>query len=255
MKYKELWKKTDMKYRISVFLICALVLGVVGVKSVQGYQNNSEQAPKIVNEAGGIINYAEAENVPQEQIEEVFGASATDYSSRQFIDVNGDVVYHLKMQFKDATTTIVSFTDPFLTASSTSSASPVLRTDGSIQWIGATSTVELVQLIQTGAATTSFWVECGAASDPTATSSVDLLYSGTVGTSTNGNYFENGLTSVMGLSAGASSTSTPKIVLTPTYPYFTCKVHADDYTDMTPFTQSSNTFDGYGMIQVRRMRF
>lgn len=255
---KKKTKSLVEKLKFRSALVALVAVSVIGVGyGVKAYQNNAEQAPDKVFE--NVENYYEAEVPTLEtktlnEVEDVFGAASRDYSVSPFIDVNGDVIYHLQQTFIDASTTIVSIPDPFLVASSTGVTMPVLRTDGTIEWLGATSTVEMARLYITGAATTSYWVECGAAANASATSSVDLIHSGTVATSTLAT-IENDLLEVQGGDGSSDATSTSKILLTPNYPYFTCVVHLDDITDSKAFTQTGNTFAGKIWLRVSRSRF
>ena len=239
--------KQNLLVKLSAYKVAFIVAGIViifgGAFVTRAYQSGNV-APKVVIENG---NYIEASNTIEDG--DTLGAATSDYSVRRLLDVNGDQTYYLTKTFTDATTTIVSFPNPFLTASTTSSASPVLRTDGTTQWIGATSTVDFVRLNITGAATSFYSIVCGASAVPSENVAIHLLGSGTVATGTLA-YIENNLN----LGSGVTGSSTAKIALNSSLPYFNCLLTATPGGDGTPITQASNTFDGEASIRVGRIR-
>jgi len=232
--------------------VMTLVIMLVGGFIVRAYSSSGE-APKVVAEAGSVVNFNEASIADLEDSDEgTLGASTADYAYRTLMDVNGDQTYHVSQTFIDASTTIVSIPNPFLTVSSTSNTNPVLKTDGTVQYQGVTTTVDFVGLRITGAATSSYSIVCGSSADATSAGiSIHLLGSGTVATSSLA-YIENNLIVINGATVTGSSTA--KIMLTPALPYFKCIAVATGGGDGTPITQTSNTFDGNAMVRFNRIR-
>jgi len=233
-------KLKTMKLKLYAVISVLLVVGVIAVISgVKAYQSYGD-APKVVVEG----DYIEAPVTTVDALDEVLGASTSDYAYRTLMDVNGDRTYHITQSFIDASTTIISIPNPFLVVSSTNGGFPVLRTDGTTEYNGATSTVDFVRLNITSAATTSYSIVCGASAAKADPPSIHLLGSGTVNTSSLA-YIENNLT----VGADVSGSSTPKILMTPKYPYFNCLVTVTGGADGEAITQASNTFDGYATVR------
>jgi hypothetical protein len=240
-----------MKLKLNAAIVVGIVIGLValfgGVKAYQSYG----EAPKVVNEAGGIVNFNEASPVLDTFVSDELGAVSSPYLSSNVFSVNGDITYHLTQTFQDATTTLVSIPNPFLTVSTTNSGAAVLRTDGLTQWVGATSTVELARLYITGAATSSLGILCGAASTPTAIPSVAIVSttaSWSIATSSIG-VIENNVTAAQGGLVDVGTVA--KIMLNTALPYFNCRVDAQVAAAVT---QATNTLDGKIIIRVSRQQ-
>ena len=218
-------KKTQFGLFASIGIIC--LVSVLAIGAVV-YAYESYTAAKIVNEAGGIINYNEAQPQPQEQISEELGAMPGTTFTQTFMNWNGELISHQVGTFKDATTTIASFLNPF----------------GS----SATSTIELARLSMTGVATSTYTVACGAATTAFATPTYSIISSDSVATSSANIVIENGIaTAYVGNSAGPGGGSVNKIMLTSAYPYFVCKV-TTSYEGA--FTEVTNTFSGRYAIRI-----
>lgn len=166
--------------------------------------------------------------VKADGVERPVGSLTSPDIQSQYISINGDTQYHIVQTFIDASTTIVSFQNPFGTS--------------------ATATVDMARLEITSPATSTFTVSCGASATPTANPSYAIISSGAVNTSTIGMVVNN-LTAALG---GVADGGTVHIVeLTPTYPYFVCNVTANV---SAAFTQQTNTFDGKATVRIWRTR-
>ena len=255
-KIKGKQENLKMKFKLFGAIGMAVIIAVIGIGyGVKAYQSSSEQAPKIVNESGGIINYNEAEEANALDYEmalddEIIMGAMSDPLHQGALSCYNDLcTYIVQQNFIDASTTIVSIVSPFIAPTSSLGGGVVVKTVTGKGWTGATSTVDLARLYITTAATTSFTVLCGAATQPNASPAIHLIGSGTVATSSGG-IIENNVTTAMG--AGITGSTTAKIVLTPDMPYFNCVV--------TPsvagaITQTTNELDGKIIVRFNRMRF
>lgn len=237
-------KKLKMQYKIVLGLL--VVVAIVGVGlGVKAYVSN--EAPKYVVEGNMVVNEAPAVIEPDE---EMFGAlSSPDITSR-YLSVNGDIVFHITGELKDASTTIVSIENPFRKA--TSSASDVVfpnSTNSGIGSTGATSTVEFMRIDIGTAATSTFTVACGANSVNFGSAAYNILSSDSISTSSIGTLINN-VSSTYNLGMG-DNTSVAKIMLTPTFPYLTCVV-TTSYEGA--FTEATNTFDGKFTARITKQR-
>lgn len=122
-----------------------------------------------------------------------------------------------------------------------------MRTAGGIGWTVNTTTVDFAGITVTGAATTTLVYSCGASAGASTAPSVVLL-TGTMNTSTTG-YFENNLTAALGGSVDGGTVA--KITLTPTYPYFVCKVTPHVAEGVTG---STNTYEAQITVRMSRTR-
>ena len=231
-----------------VAVFAFIVASVVGGSYIVKAYTSGGDAPKVVIENG---NYIEA-STPSDSIgssEPVMGAMSSPYSVNPMVCTNNDCVYTAFATFIDASTTIVSIPDPFrMTTSSAGGGVVIFTDDGGLGYTGATSTVTLVRLNITGAATTTFTVTCGAGTSPNSTSTL-LLTSGSIATSTTG-ILENNLTAALGGLVDGGTVA--KIAVNPALPYFNCLVTANV---PAAFTQSSNTFDGNVTVRFNRTRY
>jgi len=193
------------------------VVVVVGSPAVGFYFGNGY----VLMTANNVFNSPSPKSI---------GATASPDVPYNYLSVNGDTTYHITGSLKDATTTIVSFVNPFGTT--------------------ATSTVDLVRIDISGVATSTYSLSCGAATTGYTADSVSLLDTAAndVATSTKG-ILENNLTKALGGIADAGTVE--KITLTPVYPYFTCTV-TSLYTGA--FTEVTNTFAGKFTVQVHKQR-
>jgi hypothetical protein len=248
-------KKLKIRSWYALGLLC--LVAVIGVGfTIRAYSSNGN-APKAVTENGDIIFNEAQDIVPTGNTMEdgvILGSLTSPDITSSWLCVNGDCTYHITGDMINASTTIVSIPDPFLVA--TSSANDVVlsgTTNNGYGYTGATSTVELVRLNQTGTATTTYGITCGAASTPTGTPAYNILATGVqaIATSTDFGAIENDITASYG--AGITGGSIPKILLTPVNPYLVCNVATTGYDG--GFTDIGNTFDGKYGVRVSRTRF
>lgn len=238
------FKKLRVKLWLSmgIIVLVAVIAVVGGVKAYQSYN-----APKVVVEG----DYIEAQLPPEPA---PLGAVSSPDIEYQYLSVNGDATYHLTGTFINASTTIVSVPNPFLKATSSAADVVLVQETSAFGWTGATSTVELMRLNITGAATSTFEVACASAPTAYATStySYNILTSDVIATSSTG-IIENNLATTYNQGVGGGSVA--KIMLTPSYPYLLCKVgSADQSADVGGFTGDANTFDGTYTIRISRQR-
>jgi len=245
--------KTKIKLWLSLATLVLVVLVGFGFQ-VYAYYGDG---PKVVVEG----DYIEAPQIIQD--EPSLGAVSSPLQMGDQICANGDCTYFLKMAFYDASTTIAVFTNPFLTATSSYTPNtPLLAGSTAYGYVGATSTVELVRLTITGAATTTWEVDCTASDTKQATSTPTILNSETrIATSTIG-VIQSGMTSSTNSGMGSlvyDSNLTTQIVtqitLTPQKPYLVCKVWQPYGTSLDAFTSAVNTFDGFANVRITRQRF
>lgn len=218
-------------YKVVLGVACLALVVTVGVVA-NAYQSVGGDAPKVVIENG---NYIEAQALADEA-DEVFGSVASPDIMSKWIAVNSDTEYHMVVPFRVASSTFISFANPFGTT--------------------VTSTVELARLqITTAASSTAttsgdndLYINCGAkASAVAGISTVDIinvdgLTPGAVGT------IENNLTAALG--GAIDSGTVAKIALTPVYPYFVC------YASSTSgfFTTADSEFAGEATVVISRTR-
>lgn len=227
--------------------------------SVAAYQ--SYNTPKVVVEG----NYIEAAQTVDSVVEEPsLGAAVSwDQKPRMECTSDGACTYVVVQTFQDATTTLVSLVSPFRKATSTGdTVSKVVFTDeGGKKYTVVTTTVDLVRLNQTGAATSSFRLACGATSTPVAfengigslfvrsiVSTTPVEAGDSIPTSTVGIY-ENGLTVVGGAAYAVGNTT--KITLDSANPYLLC---VGDAVNDTAFTNGDNTFAGKATVRMYSTR-
>lgn len=246
-----------MKKPMYKLLATRIALGLFGLvafgSSAMAYQSYSNP-PKVVVEG----NYIEATTAPQPVIQDAqptdggqkLGASGDPSNILgPILCVNNNCTYSVVASFIDASTTILSIADPYLKVTSTPTDVVIYRDDSGLQYTGATTTVDLVRLDVTGAATTTFQVACGAAATPIAAPSPKIVSSTTaINTSTTG-VVENNITAAQGAMVDGGTVA--KIMLTPATPYLVCNVTPNVSAG---FTNTGNTFDGKATVQFKRSK-
>lgn len=217
-----------MKSKLPKFKITAssLILVLAGVVAVVGLAVAAESlVTKNIVVQG---NYIEAP-VPVTQVtNEVVGALPGPDIASLYLAVNGDTEYHIVAPFKDTTTTITSFVNPFGTS--------------------ATTTVELARLQFDSIVPVTSTFHCGASADGLGAPEQDIITSGSVASNTYPYMIENNLTNTFNSITGGT---VGKIVLTPTYPYFVCFAST---TDDTLYTTSTETFAGKATVLINNTR-
>jgi hypothetical protein len=202
-------KKT--KIRTYALYGAIVLVSVIAVGSISyAYTSLGNGSPKVVVEG----NYIEAQELPEQNL----GALTSPDVESLYMCVNRDCTYHITADFINASTTIVSFLNPF-------------GDDG-------TSTLEMIRLDIKTAATSSATFACGASANAYATPTYSLLSSDSLATSTIGT-IENNIATTYNQGAGGGSVA--KIMLTPGLPYVVCKA-TTAYAGA--FTETTNTFAG-----------
>ena len=250
-------KKLRIRLYSAIGIIC--LVAIVGIAwGVIAYTNQSTEAPDVLMENVNIETFNEAADVVQELPPDgQLGALSSPDIQSQWICVNSQCTYHITGSCADATTTLVSITNPFEAATSTpldvviSGVWPYGRT-------GATSTIDMGRINITGVATTSGQIVCGPAINATAYPlSEYIIYSDLVGTSSLAAIENNVASSTDVISGG----SWAKRLLTPTEPYLNCKFHNNSsgaHTDGVAYdgiAGDSNTFTCEYAFSFSRTRY
>ncbi len=173
-------------------------------------------------------------------ITDPLGAISTPYFPGPEFSINELNTYVARADFKNGTTTIVSFLNP----------------------LGATGTVDFIVLNNTGVATSTYNIQCGVGLTAGGVPNVIMLASGDVATSTNfRTIFNNVATSTTlgyniggGVSYNADNGGYPTQVIFGPTEYFVCKVstYADIATHNKAFSGTNNTFDGNFKVRIVR---
>lgn len=212
-----------MKKKINngIFYVVISLVVVLGIASfVVAYSGYG--TPKVVVEG----DYIEAQAVPGENL----GASPSPNFFYPFVSFNGETIAYQIGRFNDASTTIVGFVNPF--------------------GLNATSTVDLVRLDITTAATSTYTIECGNSTGPTTASTDDIISSGSIATSTIAIVENNIAATEHANGVGIGGGTIAKITLASNVPYFTCVI-TSDYTGA--FTEGGNAFDGKYVVRVNKV--
>jgi hypothetical protein len=218
-------KKQSKTAYLWVALVVVGALAVVTIsKAFMGNAQRVIENVEVYNEAADVAQAPQGD-------QNLGAITSPDFTSLYF-SVNGDTRYSIVAPFIDASTTIVSFANPF--------------------GITSTSTVEMVRLNLTGSATTSLTAICGASANAYLDNTYFGLVSGEVPTSTPAGTIENGIANSYGNVTGGS---VQKFLLTPSYPYLVCKATSTSgSTYNTGITNVGNTFDGKATVRISQTR-
>jgi hypothetical protein len=224
-------KKTKKQLNKILKSRTALVVGIVSILLLVGVvvQAKISFLDKVAQIAGQVLGeklYGDVD-ISGEEIQ--FGALTSPDITSRWMRHNGLMTYVENASFKDMTTTIVSFVNPF--------------------GASATSTVDLAKLTITGGATTTFDIICGASTDASADPSYNLIDSDDIATSSIG-VIENNISS--SYTNGYGGGSVAKIMLTPETPYFVCKARTKAAIYDGAFTEPTNTFDGTYKVRITK---
>lgn len=246
-------KLKSTKLKLYGVIALALALGVVGAwKGVSAYQ--SSNPPKVVAEAGSVVNLYEAEAPEALPEEPSFGAVSGPFLPNPHCEAD-ECTYVASGDFQDATTTFVSVPSYWTKVTSTGAGSEViLRYEGGVGITAVTSTVDQARIYINGAATTSIGVSCGASATAVRTAVVALrelvtttAYS--VVTSSANQVIENNVTAAQGASLNGGTVN--KIMIGSDAPYFICVAKA---TDDAGLTNADNTFTGKYVVRFKWRR-
>ncbi len=221
-------------------LICLLLAVGFGVHA---FSSSDKVTPTTVFENANNVTI---NNPAQPVVEEpALGASSAAGTQESMVCHAGDCIWSAAIPFTDSTTTIFAIKNPFYAATTTAEDVILDQQTTGFGFTGATSTVEMIRLNITAVATTTYRLACSSAITyyATSTASIPLLVSSEIATSTGVGMIENNLTAAN--SGGITGGSVPKIALTPTQPYFLCKVFnaSGNTTYDGAFTDIGHTFD------------
>ena len=200
--------KTNSRLVVIGSLIGVLLLGVTFV-SAQGLSF----ADKIAKYAGEMLGMNLSDriqgNLDLGESEPVLGGTI----SEKWIKQGNLVTYVESGTFRDASTTLIAFMNPFGSATTT----------GNIDTTGtaATSTITKVKLDISGAASTTLQITCGAASTLYGVEPTYKMIDATLATDTAAVLNNDQWTSFSGLGSISTGTTT-KMLLTHDYSYFRC---------------------------------
>src|SRR3990167_5298382 len=227
-----------LKLKLTPSLLIAIVFGVLSVSSVLA-ASSPDFRTLIAKELANRIPLNSVYKLlglpvspPDKSVVSVsepsLGAGTNNGQFGQVQCINDDCVAHVVQTNQSATTTIFSVATPFLMATTSISdvtVTPAADLVNGIGQTGATSTVELVRINVTTAATSTYSVMCASAATPYATSSISqsIIETGTSVTSTpfieSGFYNPNNGNTGTALAAPwhANSSSTNAFVNNPTF--------------------------------------
>ena len=167
---------------------------------------------------------------------------------------NDECTWVVKQTWIHGTTTIFSIQDPFEQATTTGGVA--FRSAGWVGITGASTTVDLVRIYQTGNATTSFGLACGPSTGAVGKGQIEVAKyivttTGFVATNTLG-IIENNVTAAQG--ARINGGTVQKVMMGPQDPYFVCL--ADENPDGALGIQNADsTSTGYIVVRFKRTRF
>ena len=256
-------KLRAMTWRFYASITSLCLVSVLGVGAgVEAFSSKTSPVNVVEHADTVVVNQApEVAEVPVP--EAILGALTSPDITSPYLCVNGDCTFHLVQTNQSATSTIFAFTNPFLSATTTAGdvvVTPTAELVNGIGQTGTTSTVEMIRIYVTTAATTTYSVMCASAATPYATSSLsqNILETGIAVTSTPviESGFYNPPNSGVGVVLSApwystASTTFPKIMLTPAQPYLICKVNP---AANSAFVDNPN-FVAKALVRVSRLRF
>jgi len=231
--------KVDKTIIISALVVLLASVGFVGAQGLSFGDRIADKAGEILGN-GLIGRFIGNFNIGND---EELGHAV---SSTKWLNQNGLVTFIEGGDFIDASTTVVSFVNPFSNATNTAATAEPYNLASVYT---ATATVDLIMFHITTPATTTIDFTCGAAADENANPSYNLM-TVHLPTSTPGIFQNNTATTTAGLGAIGGGT-VAKILLTHDFPYFTCKATriegSEDLTNTQYFqsiASTTNDFDG-----------
>lgn len=217
-------KLKELKLRYYAALALVLLLGagaaVAGVKAFQA------SASKTVIVQGDYIEAASPiEQVVEPELGAVTGPSLPNPNCQ-----NDLCTWTVVQTWVHGSTTIASIPDPWQNVTGTNGG-VVLQATGGLNYTGSSTTVDLVRVIQTTAATSSYSLACGPSTGATAKGQIELAKylvssTGFIATGTLG-IIENNMTGAQGNRQNGGTVA--KVSMGPQDPYFVC--WADENAD------------------------
>lgn len=251
----------NLLLKLSPASLIALALGIIAIVGIGApVLAGSTFSWLRVEDKVAILKAKEVPlvSVPDEQAAEPSLGAVVDPNNLPSLLCSSDNCSQTMVQtFIDASTTFVSIPSPFLKATSTGAGAEIVifTDDAGRKYTSATTTVDLVRLNITGAATTSFSFACGASAGPTpivpfalqgrviVTTTAFIVPTSSIG------IVENNVTLAQGGLVGGGTVA--KIMLGSDAPYLTCIVEA---TNSLGFTNAANTFDGKVVARFHKLR-
>lgn len=242
-------KKID--WRVYAGAVIGLLLITTVIVNAQGVS----LLDRIADKAGEILGMSLSDKIDLGEVSEDLGHAV---QPTKWVKQGNRVTYIEGGVFNDASTTLVSFHNPFGSATTT----------GNIQTAGssATSTAVSVNLDITGLATSSMTITCGASADAFTEPTYSLLYLA-LPTSTV-TVVSNELATTTGGFQAIGGGGAAKVLLTHEYSYFVCSatgtpaggqswsVSGDAGTVGTGSKNGliggNNTFDGTWSVEIRK---
>lgn len=255
-----LTKTTRLKALAKNFVFALSLLVIVGTVGYQAkaYSDSSASPNNVFENATVTINQSQTSQTEDKSA--ALGAVSSPYSNDPMQCIGDDCRYFYNGAFIDASTTIVSVSNPFLTPTTTASDVVVNQVSAAFGYTAATATVDLVRLTPTVGATTTYEVDCSASGNPgttttakiidtesnVATSTVGIIESGMASTT------NPGMGSLVSLNNGLGAAAVTKILLTPSKPFLVCKVWQPYGTSLDAFTSVVNAFAGNFLVRISR---
>lgn len=220
-------KLNTMKFRLFAAIALLVAVSVVGITfSVKAYQNYSGATPKVVVEG----DYIEAASQASSN-DEILGAVSSPDIQSTWLCVNNDCEYHIVAPINGASSTFISFANPFGTS--------------------AVATVAMVRMNVTAAASTTvsdMYFNCGADDDGYGLPGTVLLDVDQFSAASSTAHFENNLTAALGGTLDGGTVA--KVALTAAKPYFVC--YASSTASLFDTTQ---TFAGKVTVKINKTRY
>mgnify|MGYP001606129314 CR=1 FL=1 len=168
------------------------------------------------------------------QKEAPVGSVSSPYFIGPEFSINELSQYVVRADFDNSTTTLLSFQNP----------------------LSATGTIDLVNLFNTGVATSTYQIQCGTSYVDNAAPSTLIISTLDIATSTNFGFITSDSLNPVGYVVGgnkAGSTASTSIAFGPDE-YFICKAttYEDIATHNGAFSGTNNTFEGNFKIRITR---
>lgn len=247
-------KKQKIKVRNSAIVVVVGIL-IIGVGYVSAGTSLKQM---IADKAGEILGLSLSQQI---QIEPDDPDTLGGTISEKWVKQGNRVTYIESGDFKNASTTLVSFPNPFGTASTTAAAAGLEQYAINFEGTNASSTVVSVNLEVKTAATTTMAIVCGASANAFSYPAYEIINL-TLPTSTTGVYENNVATTTSGFNVVGTGTLS-KLILSHGYSYFTCFAtgtpgtvgfwsDSDLGNSRGAVTEPTNAFDGNFSVEIRK---
>lgn len=255
-----------MKYFTRKNIIITSLVVIVMAFSITASANISFM-DKISQVAGEIVGNGIMDKVGDLEVDDTPELGASASTLNRWTDQSGLVTYVVSGEFDSselASTTLISFLNPFLEGSATSTLDGALSWNKDNNWDGSTTTMDLAIVMYDGTATSSFELQCGPSEDPYSAPSyyiINTLEDGNVDNSiptSTKSLIENNVGAAYGQGVIMTG-STTKALLTPNYPYVTCVATstADNWSEFgeDALIGSTSLLDGSYKFRFHRSQY